>query len=146
MRPCRAGPQQGSVGRHPLPLSDAVHLSDWWQRLGDLAVSWEILEALIFQLAVIIAGFLLAWGFRAATRSWSDRLAERITAQFRWLRIPAELRGLVLFCYAWLVLAIAVRGMAQLGGEPRLIGIAASLTGLWIVLRASSLLLRDVLL
>jgi len=77
---------------------DAVHLSDWWQRLSDLAVSWEVLEALIFQLAVIIAAFLLAWGFRAATRSWSDRLVQRITAQFHWLRIPVELRGLVLFC------------------------------------------------
>jgi len=129
-----------------LPLSDAVHLSDWWQRLSDLAVSWEVLEALIFQLAVIIAAFLLAWGFRAATRSWSDRLVQRITAQFHWLRIPAELRGLVLFCYVWLVLAIAGRGIAQLGAEHRLIGIAASLTGLWIVLRASALLLRDVLL
>src|SRR5207253_7199047 len=112
----------------------------------DLAVSWEVLETLIFQLAVIIAAFLLAWGFRAATRSWSDRLVLRITTQFRWLRIPVELRGLVVFCYAWLVLAIAGRGIAQLGAEHRLIGIAASLTGLWIVLRASSLLLRDVLL
>ena len=129
-----------------MPLSDAVHLSDWWQRLSDLAVSWEVLEALIFQLAVIIAAFLLAWGFRAATRSWSDRLVQRITAQFHWLRIPAELRGLVLFCYAWLVLASVGRGIAQLGAEHRLIGIAASLTGLWIVLRASALMLRDALL
>ena len=129
-----------------MPLSEAVHLSDWLQRLSDLAVSWEVLETLIFQLAVVVAAFLLAWGFRAATRSWSDRLAERLAAQFRWLRIPAELRGVVVFCYAWLVLAIAARGIAQLGGEHRLIGIAASLTGLWIVLRASSLLLRDVLL
>ena len=96
------------------------------QRLGDLAVSWEILETLIFQLAVIIAAFLLAWGFRVATRSWSDRLVLRITTQFRWLRIPVELRGLVVFCYAWLVLAIAGRGIAQLGAEHRLIGVAAS--------------------
>jgi hypothetical protein len=36
----------------------------------------------------------------------------------------------VVFCYAWLVLAIAARGIAQLDGEHRLIGIAASLTGL----------------
>jgi small-conductance mechanosensitive channel len=129
-----------------LPLSDSLHLADWLQRLSDLAVSWEVLETLIFQLVVITAAFLLAWGFRAATRSWSDRLAERIASQFRWLRIPAELRGLVVFCYAWLVLAIAARGIAQLGAEHRLIGIAASLTGLWIVLRASALLLRDVLL
>ena len=126
-------------------LLDALHLSDWSQRLRDLAVSPEVLEALIFQLAVIIAAFLLAWGARAATRSWGDRPTQRI-AQFRSLRIPAELHGLVIFCYAWLVLAIAERGIAQLGGEHRLIGIAASLTALWTVLRASALLLRDALL
>jgi small-conductance mechanosensitive channel len=74
-----------------------MHLPDWLQRLSDLAVSWEVLETLIFQLAVIIAAFLPSWGFRAATRSRSDRLAQRIAAQFCWLRIPAELSGLVLF-------------------------------------------------
>ena len=57
----------------PLPLSDSLHLADWLQRLSDLAVSWEVLEPLIFQLAVIIAAFLLAWGFRAATWSWSAK-------------------------------------------------------------------------
>src|SRR5262244_1183847 len=82
----------------PLDLTDAVHLSDWLQRFSDLAVSREVLETLILQLAVIIAAFLLAWVFRAATRSSSDRLAERIAARFRSLRIPAELHGLVIFC------------------------------------------------
>jgi small-conductance mechanosensitive channel len=129
-----------------LHLPDSVHLSDWLQRLSDLSVSRQALETLFFQLAVIIAAFLLAWSFRAATRSWSDRLAQRVAAQFRSLRIPAELHGLVMFCYAWLVLAIAARGIAELGGERRLVGIVASLTGLWIVLRASALLLRDALL
>ena len=127
-------------------LSDAVQLSNWLRRFGDLAVSREVLETLLLQLAVIIAAFLLAWGFRAATRSWSDRLAQRVATRFRSLRIPAELHGLVIFCYAWLVLAVAERGIAELGGERRLVGIAASLTGLWIVLRASALLLRDALL
>jgi small-conductance mechanosensitive channel len=129
-----------------LELLDVVRLSDWAQRLRDLAVSREVLEALIFQLVVIIAAFVLALGFRAATRSWSDRLSQRIAAQFRSLRVPAELHGLATFCYAWLLLAIAERGIAEFGGEHRLVGIAASLTGLWIVLRASSLLLRDALL
>jgi hypothetical protein len=36
--------------------------------------------------------------------------------------------------------------IAQLGGEYRLIRIAASLTGLWIAIRASALLLRDPML
>lgn len=127
-------------------LLDKVHLSDWLQRLSDLTISREVLEPLIFQLAVILAAFLLAWGFRAATRSWIDRLAQRIVAQFRALRIPAELLGLMVFCYAWLELVVARRGIAEFGGESRFVGVAASLTGLWIVLRASALLLRDALL
>jgi small-conductance mechanosensitive channel len=129
-----------------LHLLDSVQLSDWLQRLSDFAVSREVLERLILQLAVIIAAFLLAWGFRAATRSWSDRVVQRIAAQFRSLHIPAELRGLAIFCYAWLTLLIAERGIAEFGGDYRVVGIAASLTGLWIVLRASALLLRDALL
>ena len=127
-------------------LADAVPLSDWLQRLSDLAVSRAVLEALFLQLAVIIAAFLLAWGLRSATRSWGDRLAQRIAGRFRSLRIPAELHGLVIFCYAWLVLVIAGRGIADLGGDRHLVGIAASMTGLWIVLRASALLLRDAVL
>src|SRR5262249_49988647 len=84
----------------PLHPSDAMHL--WLQRFSDLTVSRQVLETLILQLAVIIAAFLLAWGFRAATRSWSDRLAERVAARFRSLRIPAELHGArdVLLCLA----------------------------------------------
>jgi small-conductance mechanosensitive channel len=41
---------------------------------------------------------------------------------------------------------LAEQAIADLGAEYRLIGIAASLTGLWIVIRASALLLRDPLL
>src|SRR5207237_2747966 len=66
--------------------------------------------------------------------------------RYRALRLPAGLRGLAIFCYAWLILVFAEQGVAQLGGEYRLIGIAASLTGLWIVIRASALLLRDPLM
>jgi hypothetical protein len=44
------------------------------------------------------------------------------------------------------ILVFAEHAIAQLGGEYRLIGIAASLTWLWIVIRASALLLRDPLL
>jgi hypothetical protein len=80
----------------------------------------------------------LAWGIRAATRSWTDRLVERVAARFPALRIPADLRGLATFCYAWFVLVFAEQLIAQLGGQYRLIGIASSLTGLWIVIRASA--------
>src|SRR5207237_9824282 len=66
--------------------------------------------------------------------------------RYRALRLPAGLRGLAIFCYAWLILVFAEQAIAQLGGQYRLIGIAASLTGLWIVIRASALLLREPLL
>jgi small-conductance mechanosensitive channel len=129
-----------------LQFFDAVNFMDWLGRLRDLAASPAILEPLLLQLACIAAAFLLAWAIRAATRSSTDRIVERVTLRYRALRLPAGLRGLVIFCYAWLLLVFAEQAVAQLGGEYRLIGIAATLTGLWIVIRASALLLRDPLL
>ncbi len=124
---------------------DTAHLSDWLGRLHSLA-SPAVLEPLILQLACIVASFLAAWAVRAATRAWTDRLVDRVTMRYRALRVPAGLRGLAIFCYAWLILAFTEQAAAQLGGDYRLIGIAATLTGLWIVIRASALLLRDPLL
>jgi small-conductance mechanosensitive channel len=129
-----------------LQFLDAVHFSEWLAGLRDLVASPAVLEALVLQLACIVASFLAAWAIRAATRSLTDRLVERVTTRYRALRLPAGLRGLAGFCYAWLTLVFARQAIAQLGGEYRLIGIAASLTGLWIVIRASALLLRDPLL
>ena len=129
-----------------MQLFDAAHFSDWLGRLRDLAASPAVLEPLLLQLACTISAFLSAWAIRAATRSWTDRLVERVTMRYRGLRVPAGLRGLAIFCYAWLILVFAEQAIAQLGGQYRLIGIAASLTGLWIVIRASALLLRDPLL
>ncbi len=129
-----------------MPLFDTAHFSDWLSHLRDLAASPPVLEALLLQLACIAAAFLAAWGIRAATRSWTDRLVERLAARYRALRFPAGLRGLPAYCYAWLLLVLLEQSIAQLGGEYRLIGIAASLTGLWIVIRASALLVRDPLL
>jgi small-conductance mechanosensitive channel len=129
-----------------LQLFDALHFSDWLGRLRDLAASPAVLEPLFFQLVCILAAFLSAWGIRAGTRPWTDSLVERVTARYPALRIPAAPPGLATFCYAWFLLIFAEQAIAQLGGEYRLIGIAASLTGLWIVIRASALLLRDPLL
>jgi small-conductance mechanosensitive channel len=129
-----------------LQLFDALHFSEWLGRLRDLAASPAVLEILVLQLACIIGAFLSAWAVRAATRSWTDGLVERITMRYRVLRVPAGLRGLAVFCYAWLILVFTEETVAQLGGDYRLIGIAASLTGLWIVIRASALLVRDPLL
>jgi hypothetical protein len=129
-----------------LQLFDTLHFSEWLGRLRDLAASPAVLEILVLQLACIIAAFLSAWAVRAATRSWTDGLVERVTMRYRVLRVPAGVRGLAVFCYAWLILVFTEETVAQLGGDYRLIGIAASLTGLWIVIRASALLVRDPLL
>jgi hypothetical protein len=98
--------------------------------LRELVISPAVLEPLILQLACIGVAFLSAWVIRAATRAWSDRLVEFFAARYRGFRIPAGLRGLVVFCYAWIILAVVEQAIAELGGEYRLIGIAASLTGL----------------
>jgi len=129
-----------------LHLFDTLQFLDWLRQVSDLVASPAVLVPLFLQLACILVGFLLAWGIRAATSAWTDRLIERVAARYRALRIPAGLRGLATFCYAWFVLVFAEQLIAQLGGQYRLIGIATSLTGLWIVIRASALLLRDPLL
>jgi small-conductance mechanosensitive channel len=129
-----------------LPLFDTAHLSDWLSRLRDLAASPAVLESLFLQLGCIVVSFLGAWGIRAATRSWTDRLADRLSARYRALRFPSGLRGLPFYCYAWLLLVLLEQSVAQFGGDYRLIGIAASLTALWIVIRSSALLVQDPLL
>src|SRR5437016_6779541 len=63
-------------------------------------------------------------------------LLEKKKTQYKWVRIPVELRGLVVFCYAWLVLQISGRGISELGAEARYVVIAVSLGELWIVISA----------
>jgi small-conductance mechanosensitive channel len=129
------------------PLNPA-HFSDWLRRLSELAASREVLEPLIPQVLTVAAMLLLAWAIRAATRSWTNRLVDRATTQFR-VRVPriaSELQRLLIFCYAWLLLTIAEGVGSRFGDDVRLVGVAASLTALWIVLRASARLMRDAFL
>ncbi len=128
-----------------MQLLDSLQFFDWLRQVSDLAASPAVLVPLFLQLACILAGFLLAWGIRAATRSWTDRLVERVAARYRALRIPAGLRGLATFCYAWFVLVFAEQLIAQLGGQYRLIGIATSLTGLCLAITIGTLRLSVLL-
>ncbi len=123
-----------------------VHLSDWLRRLAAFAASRQVLDELVPQVVAIAAMFLLAWAVRAATRSGTDRLVARATTLFRVPRIAGELQRLLTFCYAWLLLVIVENVGDRLGADVRLIGVAASLTALWIVLRASARLMRDAFL
>lgn len=127
------------------PLNSA-RLSGWLRRLGAFAASRQVLDALVPQLVAIAAMFVLAWGIRAATRAWTDRLVARATTLFRVPRMADELQRLLTLCYAWLLLVIVENVGDRLGADVRLIGVAASLTALWIVLRASARLMRDAFL
>lgn len=124
-------------------LLDAVNFSSWLQRLRVFAASPAVYEPLALQLLVVLVAFAVAWGVRAATRSWAARFAGHIGTRYPALRIPEGLLRLTTFFYAWLLLVLTGNIIGQLGGQHRLIGIAASLTGLWIVIRASALLLRN---
>ena len=127
-------------------LLDGLNLSDWMHRAGEIAVSRQILELLALQLAIIGTAFLLAWVVRALTRGWTGRIADRVENHFHIGRASPRLRRLTVLLYAWLLLVVAERLGAYFGFDLGLVGIAASLTALWVVLRASSLLLRDALL
>ena len=126
-------------------LLDSLNLSDWLHQASELALSREMLEGLVLRLALIAGVFALAWSIRLATCGITDALAERIESYFPGRRWVSELRRLVLLVYAWLLLLIARRVTARFGFDPGLIGIAATLTALWLVLRASEVLLRDAL-
>ena len=126
-------------------MLESLNLSDWLHQAGELALSREVLEGLVLRLALIGGVFALAGGIRLATCHITDALAERIERYLPSHRWAGELRGLVVLVYAWLLLLIAKRATARLGLDPGLVGIAATLTALWIVLRASAVLLRDAL-
>ncbi|HEY6293884.1 MAG TPA: mechanosensitive ion channel domain-containing protein, partial [Terriglobia bacterium] len=127
-------------------LLDSLHFATWLQHLRSLLASPAVLEPLAAQLIVIAIAFAAAWGTRVATRIWIARVAGLLAARYPALRIPDGLLRLSVFCYAWLVLAITGHVLAQFDAPYRLIDIAATLTGLWIVIRASALLLRNPLL
>ena len=105
-----------------------------------------MLWLLALQLGLIAAMLALAWAIRAASVGLTDRLAGHVDRYLQAGRVTTDLRGLVMLGYAWLLLVIAKRVGARFGLDLRLVGIAATLVALWIVLRISTLLLRDALL
>jgi small-conductance mechanosensitive channel len=125
---------------------DNLSLSDIAERAGDLGLSRLFVEHLVVQTALIALVYLAASGLRRLARPWVERLGDRLRTQ----RPTAETRDglwqLAIFCIAWLMLLITERAGRHLGIDVTLIGVAASLTGLWVVLRGSSLLLQDALL
>jgi len=121
------------------------NLSDWLRQTGETVLSTDVLERLTLQLGAIAVIFAVAWGIRLATCGFTDRLAARL---LRYIPAAMRVEGLariVTLVYVWLLLLITERVWTRSGYDASLVGIAATLTALWIVLRASSVLLRDAL-
>lgn len=94
------------------------------------------------QLGLIGAVFVLTWTLRGWTRAAVDRIAGRFLRS-EWIR--GELQSLTVLVCAWLLL-VAVDLIAEdFDVTLRLVGMAATLTALWIVLRGSTLVFRDAL-
>jgi small-conductance mechanosensitive channel len=127
-------------------LLENLPISDWLHRAGELALSRELLEIAVLQLVLVFGIFALAWGIRLATCPLTERLAGRVEEYFRWSWLTAPLSGLATLIYAWLLLVIAKRVGHRFGLDLELVGIAASLTAVWIVLRVSAALLQDALI
>ncbi|MBV9826159.1 MAG: mechanosensitive ion channel [Alphaproteobacteria bacterium] len=127
-------------------MLEDLHLVDWLSWLRDAAISRPLLELLALQLGIVTAAFGLAWTLHWATRSITGSIAQRVAHYFppNWRFI--DTRGLVTLIYSWLLLVIAQRVGEWLSFDLRLVGIAAVLTALWVVLRASTRLFRDALL
>jgi small-conductance mechanosensitive channel len=118
-------------------------ITEWLERGREALGSREVLGLLAMQVGLIAAVLALAWGIRVATVGMTDRLAGHIDRYLHAGRLASDLRGLVMLGYAWLLLVIAKRVAARFGLDLNLVGIAASLVALWIVLRISTLLLRN---
>jgi hypothetical protein len=129
-------------------MADFLHsipLADWLDHLRGFLDSPRILELAAVQVAVIVAMVALCWGIRLLTRPWTRGWAATIEQRFpNWRIAVAVHRDAPLLC-AWLLLAVAARTGAEFSQDWRLVQIAADIAALWLVLRLSTLVLRDVL-
>ncbi|HEV8677936.1 MAG TPA: mechanosensitive ion channel domain-containing protein [Stellaceae bacterium] len=120
-----------------------LDISQWLAGVRDIAESPALIKSLALQLGLIGALFALAWGIRTATHRATERLIERFIPS-AWIK--PELSRLATLACAWLLLAIAQHTAAGFRLDLRLVAAAATLTALWIVLRASTFLFRDALM
>ena len=120
-------------------------ISDWLHRASETALSPDLVEVAAQQLGVIAAALALAMGIRLATGGFTDRLFGRAARSVPTGLRLSGLRGVVTLAYGWLLLVIAERALARFGHDATLVGVAATLTALWIILRAATVLLRDAL-
>lgn len=118
-------------------------VAEWLSWARDFFGSPAVLRALALQFGLIGAAFAVTWLLRNRRRAAVDRIAERFLRS-EWIR--AELQRLAGPVCAWVLLVAAELTAQGFDVELQLVGVAATLTALWIVLRASTLLFRDALL
>ena len=117
---------------------------DWLNAHADLTRAAMIAAAV--QLGLIALGLLVAILLRRATRARATAFVERIDARLRNPRLIAVTQSLALPLLWWATIIIAIFALNVAGFSATLAHIAASLLLAWIVIRATTALVRDAAL
>jgi small-conductance mechanosensitive channel len=124
----------------------SIPIHDWLDRLGANVGSRETLLPLAIQAGAIVVVLGLCWVIRLLTRGWTQHLIATIQRRFPGWGFAIALHRDAPLVYAWLLLAVAVRAAANFNYDWRLVQIATDIAALWLVLRVSTLVLRDALM
>jgi small-conductance mechanosensitive channel len=124
----------------------SIPVHDWLDRVGATLGARETILILAMQAGAIVVALGLCWAIRLLTRPWTQHLAATIQRRFPSSRFAVAIHRDAPLLYAWLLLEIANRVGTGFGYDWRLVQIAADIAALWLVLRLSTLVLRDALM
>ena len=114
---------------------------DWLH--GHANLTRAALVSGLIQLALIALGLLAAVLLRRGIRDRATALIERIDPRVRHPRLVAALRSLVLPLLWWAAIILVILALNAAGYAANLAQIAASLLLAWLIIRASTALVRD---
>jgi len=117
---------------------------NWLDAHADLTRAALIAAAV--QLVLIAAGLLVAMLLRRASRARATALAERVDPRLRTPRMISVTQSLALPLLWWATIIIAIFALNVAGYPANFAHIAASLLLAWIVIRATTALVRDAAL
>ena len=117
---------------------------DWLNAHADLTRATLIAAAV--QLALIAVGLFAAILLRRATGPRATALVERVDPRLRHPQLMSMTRSLALPLLWWATIVLAIFALNVAGYPAQLAHIAASLLLAWIVIRASTALVRDAAL
>lgn len=124
----------------------SIPVQDWLDRIGATLGARETILTLSMQAGAIVVALGLCWLIRILTRAWTRHLVATIQRRFPGSRFATAIHRDARLLYAWLLLQIANRVGAGFGYDWRLVQVAADIAALWLVLRISTLVLRDALM